>query len=134
MEVTVIGNTETEILDADASITELNLAYVSPWLLPKSRLEEDLSLSTQNYVFEGVSYNAYYSESSRTYRDFNTGILFESKSSDGTITNRLVSTDAYMAVATVSVGVCLGTLLIALVSVTALISYGLIRFRKKEVF
>ncbi len=30
LEVTVSGNTETEILDADASITELNLAYVSP--------------------------------------------------------------------------------------------------------
>ncbi|MFX1301342.1 MAG: hypothetical protein ACFFDE_10455 [Promethearchaeota archaeon] len=133
LEVTVSGNTETEILDADASITELNLAYVSPWLLPRSYLEEDLSLSTQTYVFDGVSYNAYYSESSRSYRDVNTGILFESRSSDGTITNKLVSTDAYMAVATVSVGVCLGTLLIALVSVTALVSYSMIRLRKKDI-
>jgi hypothetical protein len=133
LEVTVSGNTETEILDADASITELNLAYVSPWLLPKSYLEEDLSLTTQNYEFEGVSYTAYYSESSRSYRDTNTGILFESRSPDGTITDRLVSTDAYMAVSTVSVGVCLGTLLIPLVSVTALVSYSLIRLRKKDV-
>ena len=132
LEVTVSDNPETEILDADASITELNFAYVSPWLLPKSYLEEDLSLRTENYEFEGVSYNAYYSESSRSYRDFNTGILFESKSSDGTITNRLVSTDAYLAVSTISVG-CLGTLFITLVSVTALVSYSLIRLRKKEV-
>ncbi len=133
LEVTVSGNTETEILDADASITELNFAYVSPWLLPKSYLEEDLSLRTENYEFEGVSYNAYYSESSRSYRDVNTGILFESRSSDGTITNRLVSTDAYMAVSNISVGACLGTLFITLVSVTALVSYSLIRLRKKEV-
>ncbi|WP_287586508.1 hypothetical protein [Candidatus Borrarchaeum sp.] len=132
LEVTVSGNTHTEILDADASITELNLAYVSPWLLPKSYLEEDLSLTTQNYEFEGVSYTAYYSESSRSYRDTNTGILFESRSPDGTITDRLVSTDAYMAVSTVSIG-CLGTLFIPLVSVTALVSYSLIRLRKKEV-
>jgi hypothetical protein len=132
LEVTVSGNTETEILDADASITELNLAYVSPWLLSKSYLEEDLSLPTQNYEFEGVSYTAYYSESSRSYRDSNTGILFESRSSDGTITNRLVSTDAYLAVSTISVG-CLGTLFIALVSVTALVSFSLIRLRKKEI-
>jgi len=133
LDITVSGNTETEILDANASISELNLAYVSPWLLPKSYLEEDLQLPIQNYEFEGVSYNAYYSESSRSYRDVNTGILFESRSSDGTITNRLVSTDAYMAVSTISVGACLGTLFITLVSVTAFVSYSLIRLRKKEV-
>jgi len=132
LEVTVSGNTETQILDANASITELNDAYVSPWLLPKSQLEEDLSLPTQNYEFEGVSYIAYYIESSRSYREFNTGILFESKASDGTVIDRLVSTDAYLAVATVSHG-CLGTLVIVLVSVTALVSYSLIRLRKKKV-
>jgi hypothetical protein len=132
LEVTVSGNTEIEVLNANASITELNAAYVSPWLLPKSYLEEDSSLTTQNYVFEGVSYEAYYSESDRSYRDTNTGILFESRSSDDTITDRLVSTDAYMAVSTVSVG-CLGTMLIALVSVTALVSYSLTRLQRKKV-
>lgn len=131
LEVTVSGNTETQILDADASITELELAHVAPWLLPISYLEE-LNLPTEPYVFEGVSYTAYYSESSRSYRDVNTGILFETKASDGTITDRLVSSDAYMAVSTVR-PVCLGTLFIVLVSVTALVSYSLIRLRKKEV-
>ena len=130
LEVTVSGDTNTHTLDADTTISELSLAYVSPWLQSKSYLEEDLRLPTQNYEFEGVSYKAYYSESSRSYRDFNTGILFESKSSDGTITNRLVSTNAYLAVSTISVG-CLGTLLIALVSVTTVVSYSLLWKKKK---
>jgi hypothetical protein len=131
LEVTVSTNTETEIVDADASISDLSNAHVSPWLLPKSYLE-DLNLPVQNYEFEGVSYAAYYSDSSRSYRDTNTGILFESKSSDGTITDKLVSSDAYMAVSNVN-PVCLGTLFIVLVSVTALVSYSLIRLRKKKV-
>lgn len=131
LEVTVSGDTNTHTLDADATSSELTLAYVSPWLQSKSYLEEDLRLPTQNYEFEGVSYNAYYSESSRSYRDFNTGILFESKSSDGTITNRLVSTNAYLAVSTISVG-CLGTLFIALFSVSTVISYSLVRFWKRK--
>jgi hypothetical protein len=132
LEVTVSGNTETEIVDADASISDLNNAHVSPWLLPISHLEEDSSLITQDYEFEGVSYAAYYSESSRSYRDVNTGILFELRSSDGTVTDRLVSSDAYMAVSTIR-PVCLGTLFIVFVSVTALVSYSLIRLRKKDV-
>lgn len=131
LEVTVSSNTETEILDANASITILEAAHVAPWLLPQSYLE-DLNLPTEPYVFEGVSYGAYYCESCRSYRDVNTGILFESRASDGTITDRLVSSDAYMAVSTVR-PLCLGTLFIVLVSVTALVSYSLIRLRKKDV-
>ena len=59
LEVTLSGNTETKIVDADASISDLNNAHVSPWLLPISYLEEDSSLTTQNYEFDGVSYDAY---------------------------------------------------------------------------
>jgi hypothetical protein len=132
MEVKVSENTETEIVDADASISDLNNAHVSPWLLPINYLEDDSSLTIQNYEFDGVSYSAYYSESSRSYRDTNTGILFESRTSDGTITDKLVSTDAYMAVTNVRV-VCLGTLFIVFVSVSAFVSFSLIRLREKDV-
>jgi hypothetical protein len=121
LEVTVSGNTETEILDGDAPIYQYDLAYVSPWLLAKNRIETGYSWPTENYEWQGATYKAYYSESSRTYRDFNTGILFETKSSDGTITDQLVSTTADLAEASGGGG-CLGTLLIALVSVTTVVS------------
>ncbi|MHA2061722.1 MAG: hypothetical protein ACW963_05450, partial [Candidatus Sifarchaeia archaeon] len=133
LEVTVGGNIETEILDADATITELNFADVTPWLIPKLLLEEEYRWPTQNYEWQGTTYKAYYSELSRSYYDFNTGILFEKKSSDGTVTDQLVSTNADLAEASGGGGGggCLGTLLIALVSVTMVISYSVLRKKKK---
>ena len=64
--------------------------------------------------------------------DTGTGVLFENKGSNDageSLEVMLVSTTADL---TEAGGVCLGTLLIALVSVVTLVSYSLVRYQKKN--
>ena len=113
-------------------------ASLSPWILPAS----DLTGSTQSYEFEGSSYRAYYYKTNygdggyyEVWRDVDTGIYFEGKetSADGTVTveDKLTYSTADMASGGGGGG-CLGTLLIALVSVTAVVSYSVLWNKKKR--
>ena len=131
------SGTRTRTIVADESSQSANMQLISPFLKPKSQL----SGSTQNYEFEGTSYKAYYfsfeyadGSKDENWRDFNTGILFEIRFTDAegssTSNYKLTSTNADLAEA--GAGGCLGTILIALVSVSAVVSYSLVRYRKKE--
>ena len=111
---------------------------LSPWILPAS----DLTGSTRTYEFEGSSYRAYYYKTNygdggyyEVWRDVDTGIYFEGKetSADGTVTveDKLTYSTADMASGGGGGG-CLGTLLIALVSVTAVVSYSVLWNKKKR--
>jgi hypothetical protein len=134
---------ETYTLDADASMYDFS--YISPWLLPKSKISDDLRLGTQNYEWQGTTYKAYYEKSEfgdgstdEDWYDFNTGILFESRFTDGTdgsieVTSKLLSTNADLAEASSSGGGgCFGTIFITLVSVTTIISYAIRRYHKSN--
>ena len=139
------GDKETHTIDADASIYDPGMSDISPWLTPKSDLEE-MGLGIQSYEFEGTSYKAYYSKNEfgdgstdEDWRDFNTGILFEHKFTDATegtveVTNKLISTNADLAEATGGGGGggCLGTIVIAMFSITTAVAYSVIHYRKKK--
>lgn len=110
-----------------------------PFLYSQSQLE---GASTENYNFDGTNYDAANieyeeTEDGTTYNmevwvDTGTGVLFEAagESDAGDLLEiMLVSTTADL---TESGGVCLGTLLIALVSVATMVSYSLVRYQKKK--
>lgn len=109
-----------------------------PWILSRTGLTSD----TQNYEWQGNTYKAYHRKADQgdgsfveTWRDFDTGILFKfqtiSASEETTVLAELLSSTADMAEVSGGGGGCLGTLLIAMVSVTAIVAYGLIRYRRK---
>ncbi len=98
--------------------------------------------STQNYNFDGTNYEAAYFEYEETeegvewttevWIDSGAGILFEAQGSSDqgdSLEIQLVSTTATL---TSAGGLCLGTMLIALVSVTTLVSFSLVRYHKKK--
>jgi len=135
------GFTETLTIVADESSQSANMQSINPFLRPKSQL----SGSTQNYEFEGTSYKAYYSKNEyadgsfgERWRDFDTGILFEVRFTDaeGSSTSdyKLTSTNADLAEATGGGGGggCLGTIVIAMFSITTAVSYSVIHYRKKK--
>ncbi|MFX1520583.1 MAG: hypothetical protein ACFFCD_11760 [Promethearchaeota archaeon] len=110
-----------------------------PFLYSQSQLE---GAPTENYNFDGHNYeaaNINYEETEdgtawtmEVWIDSGTGILFEAQgSSDAgdSLELMLTSTTADL---TEAGGICLGTLLIAFVSVATLVSYGLIRYQKKK--
>jgi hypothetical protein len=116
---------------------------LSPYILPQSGYEGD---PTEGYEWQGTTYQAYYQKADQVdgtyteaWADVNTGILFKGQKVDaeGTITlwYELLSSTADMAASTGSYGTdtgsCLGTILIALISVTTVISYGLLWKKKK---
>jgi hypothetical protein len=127
-----------EPLEITASSTRL-----SPFILSI----DILGPTTQNYDWQGTTYSADYTNADQgdgtfiqTWRDLNTGILFKQQfvAADETITlyYELLSSTADMAASSGSYGTdtgsCLGTLLIALVSVTTVISYSLLWKKKKS--
>lgn len=96
-----------------------------------------------NYEWQSTTYKAYYSKGiyhdgsySEFWEDVNTGIMFEWRDTndDGSVVVRakLISSTADMAEITSGGGGCLGTLFIALFSVSALISYSLMHFWKRK--
>jgi len=110
-----------------------------PFVYSQSQLE---GASTQNYDFDGTNYEAAYIEYEETedgttwtmevWIDSGTGVLFEAvgdSDAGDSLEVLLVSTTADL---TEAGGVCLGTLLIALVSVATLVSYSLVRYQKKK--
>lgn len=137
IELTKGGSKETITVNAD--VDDSNRNKIRPWLSPLVTLTGQ----TQSYEWEGTTYQADYIKStsgsgrvSEFWKDKNTGILFEwrATSTDGEVTVKeiLTSTTADLAESgSGGGGGCLGTILIALFSVTTMVSYGLIRFRKK---
>ena len=110
-----------------------------PFIATQSQLAGE---STQNYNFDGTNYEAAYIQITEIednaewtfelWFDTGTGVLFEEKgtSDQGDSLNMiLISTTADL---TEAGGLCLGTILIALVSVTTLVSYSLIQYQKKK--
>lgn len=110
-----------------------------PFIFTQEQLE---GVSIENYNFDGTNYEAANMEFEETqdgitynmeiWVDTGTGVLFEAdgeSDAGDSLEIMLVSTTADL---TESGGVCLGTVLIALVSVTTLVSYSLIRYQKKK--
>jgi hypothetical protein len=110
-----------------------------PFLWSQSQLE---GASTQNYNFDGTNYEAAYFEYAETedgtaynmevWVDTGTGILFKAQGSSDqgdSLEVQLVSTTANL---TSAGGLCLGTLLIAFVSVATLVAYSIVRYQKKK--
>ena len=96
-----------------------------------------------NYEWQNTIYKAYYSKSidfdgsySEFWEDVNTGIMFEWRDTDkdGSVVVRakLISSSADMAEITSGGGGCLGTLFIALFSVSTVFSYGFVRCWKRK--
>lgn len=92
-----------------------------------------------NYEWQNTTYKAYYSKSlyndgsySEFWEDVNTGIMFEWRDTeaDGSVVVRakLISSTADMAEITSGGSGCLGTLFIALFSVSAVVSCSLVHF------
>lgn len=110
------------------------------WIYPVSLMRENENIKTSTYEFNGNNYKAaYIKEESSKYQhefwwDYNTGILFKYYQEPGpsTVTNiRLEYTNADLTEPTV-IGFCLGTILIAFVSVTILVTYGFVKYQKKK--
>ena len=136
VERTSEGETKTYVAE-DHAYTGIN-----PYIVSKNDLEAGGMLARQQrYKFQDANYKAYaiqYSlgDDPGTYEiwyDFNTGILFERKYSGTNVpmhsSIKLVSTNADLAE---TGGICLGTLFIALVSVSTIVSYCLVRYGKKK--
>jgi hypothetical protein len=139
IEKTINSNTETLTVNADEPLDDSNTQGVFPWLFPKSRL----SGQTENFEFQGDTYQAYYTKSENTdgsfsesFRDFNSGILFELRftSADGqlTIEHKLISTNTDLSEASGAGGVCMGTFFIILFSIVAVVSWNFARPKKRN--
>jgi hypothetical protein len=139
IEKTIKGNTETLTVNADEPLDNSNTQGVFPWLFPKS----GLSGQTENFEFQGDTYQAYYTKAenadgsfSESFRDFNSGILFELRftSADGQITieHKLISTNADLSEASGAGGICMGTFLIILFSIVAVVSWNFARTKKRN--
>ena len=137
----------TEVFTVDAESSELNAVTtrhsIISYLMSKpdlnSKIEWGYEVST--YEWQGTTYKAYYKKDEfvsgdmgEHWKDFDTGIAFESRwtDADGTVevSVELESTNADLAESTG--GGCLGTVYIAAFSIIAIISYGLVRYRKKK--
>ena len=116
---------------------ESKLVYedeISPWILPASKIQ---SVGGKDYEWKGTTYDAvyYYNSDSdghvEIWVDKGTGILFEldfeSASNDVDATAKLEWTNA-----TLKTKGCLGTIFIALFTVTGLISYSTLKMIKKK--
>lgn len=138
------GSTETLTIEATDSISGSKMQAIAPNLIAVEQ-EGDYSFTTKTYDFEGTTYQAFYSKTeyydgafSEWWYDTNTGILFElrrTEADDSVIAKeKLTSTTADLAEAAGGGvgGGCLGTILIAMFSVTTAVSYSLVRYRKKK--
>ncbi|MFX1465837.1 MAG: hypothetical protein ACFFA5_05135 [Promethearchaeota archaeon] len=96
-----------------------------------------------NYEWKNTTYKAYYSKHiyfdgsySEFWEDVNTGIMFEWRDTDRKgrvfVRAKLISSTADMAEITSGGVGCLGTLFVALFSVSSVFSYGLVRFWKRK--
>jgi hypothetical protein len=114
IEKTIKGNTETLTVNADEPLDNSNTQGVFPWLFPENA-------------------DGSFSES---FRDFNSGILFELRftSADGQITieHKLISTNADLSEASGAGGICMGTFLIILFSIVAVVSWNFARTKKRN--
>jgi hypothetical protein len=99
------------------------------------------SWTTANYDWKGINYKTYHFKEKandipyESWIDQNTGIVFEIRFTMEGATYKiteLLSTTAILTKAGILGGICLGTVLIALVSATTLISYSIIRNQKKK--
>ena len=110
-----------------------------PFLYSQEQLE---GASTENYNFDGTNYEAANMEFEETqdgitynmeiWVDTGTGVLFEADGESDAGDNIEIMLSSTTADLTESGGVCLGTILIALVSVTTLVSYSVIRYQKRK--
>jgi hypothetical protein len=91
----------------------------------------------EDYTWEGITCETYYMRTDYSgvvyewWVDQDTGIILNvQRTTGGTtiITHELLSTTANLTRA----GICLGTIFIALISVTTLATYSLVRFQKKK--
>jgi hypothetical protein len=139
------GTTFSRTINADESVSSSNMQLINPYLISIAN-KDTYGYSTSTYDFDDTTYQAYYKKTdigggaiSENWRDTNTGILFESRrtEADGTVNvkQKLISTTADLAESTGSYGTdtgsCLGTLLIALVTVTAVVLYSVL-WKKKQ--
>jgi len=130
---------ETTITLGGSEYTSSKTQTVSPhgsYLTPASEIT---GYQTETYTFAGSNYKAAYTTSTagdltiEKWWDYSTGIMFESRvtTSEGDVHKdvELLSTTADL---TEAGGGCLGTILIALVSVTTLVSYSVLRNKKQR--
>ncbi len=107
---------------------------IAPWILPASKLD---NVPSDDYNWKGEEYEAvyYYNSDSdgsvEVWVSKNTGVLFEldyeSTSNNVDATAKLDWTNASLKTSG-----CLGTILIALFTVAALVSYSTIKLKKKK--
>ncbi|MFX1520585.1 MAG: hypothetical protein ACFFCD_11775 [Promethearchaeota archaeon] len=99
------------------------------------------SWTTANYDWNGINYKTYHFKENandipyESWIDQNTGIIFEIRFTLEGATYKiteLLSTTAILTKAGIFGGICLGTVLISLVSATTLISYSIIHNQKKK--
>ena len=121
-----------------------NFAYSQSYLqklAADAEANPDWAWATTEHEWNGKDYKTYYWKwtwGSIVYEywfDQDTGITFETTMTYGGSTyvvTELLSTTANLTEAGIIAGYCLGTLLIALVSVTTLVSYSLIQYQKKK--
>jgi hypothetical protein len=110
-----------------------------PFLYSQEQLE---GAPTENYNFDGTNYEAANIEYEETedgttfnmevWVDTGTGVLFEATGESDAGDSLEIMLSSTTADLTESGGVCLGTLLIALVSVVTMVSYSLVRFQKRK--
>jgi len=121
-----------------------NFAYSQSYLqklAADAEANPDWAWTTTEHEWNGKDYKTYYWKRTwgsiiyEHWYDQDTGITFEATMTYGGTTYlvlELLSTTANLTEAGIIAGYCLGTLLIALVSVTTLISYSLVRNQKKK--
>jgi hypothetical protein len=140
------GSIDTLIIAASEGVSSGKMQDIAPNLIAVEN-SGDYDFTTTTYDFEGTTYQAFYSKSEQAsgafaewWYDTNTGILFELRRTEADdsviVKEKLTSTTADLATSSGSYGTdtgsCLGTLLIALVSVTTVISYSLLLWKKKK--
>ena len=99
--------------------------------------DPDVTWTETDFSWKGDNYETYYakaidnSDTFESWIDKGTGIMLEMRWTTGGTTYTVVILESTTASLT-SAGFCLGTVLIAFVSVATLVSYSLIRYRKRK--
>ena len=99
--------------------------------------DPDMTWTETDFSWKGDNYETYYakaidnSDTFESWIDKGTGIMLEMRWTTGGTTYTVVILESTTASLT-SAGFCLGTVLIAFVSVATLVSYSLIRYRKRK--
>ncbi len=142
--MTAVNDSSTDVIHTDAQGTadeEAWYVFSQSYLQKMKAYAEDdpnMTWTETDFNWKGTNYKAYYLKRIddggifEGWMDQGTGISFEIWWTIGGTTYTYVELERTTANLTETEGLCLGTILIAFVSVSTLVSYSIARYKKKK--